>query len=76
MISGTASALTSTGPRRARAAAVVAGGFPGSKIIEVEAVPLVTVVVVVDVLAVFATEMAVVVVVFIPRKDEQNGVAL
>ncbi len=35
MSSGTASALTSTGPRRARAAAIVAGGLPDSKITEV-----------------------------------------
>lgn len=76
MSSGTASALISTGPRRARAAAVDAGGFPGSKITEVDAVPLVTVVVVVEVLVVFKTEMAVVVVGCMPRKDEQNGVAL
>lgn len=68
MSSGTASALTCTDPRRARAAAVVVGGLPGSKVTEVlalinteiqalksvsrthEAVPLATVVVVVEVL--------------------------
>lgn len=33
--SGTTSALTSTGPRRIPTGAVVAGGFPGSKITEV-----------------------------------------
>lgn len=76
MTSGSESALKSTGPRRARAFWVVAGGFPGTKITEVEAVPLVKVVVVVDVLVVFATETAVVVVGCMPRKDEQKGVAL
>lgn len=76
MISGTASALTSTGPRRTLAGAVVAGGFPGSKMTEVEAVPLVTVVVMVEVLVVFTTETAVLVAGCMPRKDEQNGVAL
>ena len=68
MTSATASALTSTGPRRARAGTVVAGGLPGTKMTDVlsllstgswavnelrcthKAVPLVTVVVVVDVL--------------------------
>ena len=40
-ISGTASALTSTGPRRIRIGAVVAEGFPGSKITEV--LPLVSI---------------------------------
>ena len=65
MTSAPASAWTSTGPRRARAGAVVDGGLPGTKMTDVlpwfstgswlgnelwrthEAVPLVTVVVVV-----------------------------
>ena len=68
MTSATVSTLTSTGPRRARAGAVVAGGLPGTKMTDVlrslskkiwavnqfrrthEAVPLVTVVVVVEML--------------------------
>ena len=65
MTAATASALTSTGPRRARAGAVIAGGLPGRKMADVlsllstgsrelrnthEAVPLVTVVVIVEVL--------------------------
>ena len=68
MTSATASALTLTDPRRARAGAVFAGGLPGTKMTDVlpllstrgwavnelrcthEAVPLVTVVVVVEVL--------------------------
>lgn len=40
-ISDTESALTPTGPRRIRTGAVVAGGFPGSKITEV--LPLVSI---------------------------------
>ena len=68
MATATASALSLTGPRRARAGAVVAGGLPGAKMTDFlqmlstgswavnelrcthEAVPLVTVVVLVEVL--------------------------
>ena len=68
MTTANVSALSLTGPRRARAGAVVAGGLPGAKMTDVlqmlstgswavnelqcthEAVPLVTVVVVVEVL--------------------------
>ena len=113
MISGTASALTSTGPRRTLAGAVVAGGFPGSKMTEV--LPLISIeswmvrwrlrhsrscpasysgrsgrsagevsgiweaslwACMGIHLVVFTTETVVLVVGCMPRKDEQNGVAL